>query len=106
MYVFSILIIIYSALCFCCYRGDDLPKMGLLMVVLSLIFMSDRVITECKCNYSRKRGFVWLDDKFYRCEYPNILNLCVCVYMYYMYLRWAICFKVFLSNNVRNEMKP
>lgn len=26
--------------------GDDLPKMGLLMVVLSLIFMSDHVITE------------------------------------------------------------
>ena len=30
------------------FRGDDLPKMGLLMVVLSLIFMSDHVITECK----------------------------------------------------------
>ena len=34
-------------LCLCC-RGDDLPKIGLLMVVLGLIFMSDRVITECK----------------------------------------------------------
>ena len=32
----------------CWNRGDDLPKMGLLMVVLSLIFMSDHVITECK----------------------------------------------------------
>ena len=46
--VFSFLINKFSLNC-CCCRGDDLPKMGLLMVVLSLIFMSDHVITECKC---------------------------------------------------------
>lgn len=35
---------------FCLYRGDDLPKIGLLLVVLSLIITSDHdfVITECK----------------------------------------------------------
>ena len=33
----------------CFHRGDDLTKLGLLMVVLSLIFMSeDHVINECK----------------------------------------------------------
>ena len=51
---------------FCLDRGDDLPKIGLLLVVLSLIITSDHdfVITECKygenflfpstCNISRR----------------------------------------------------
>ena len=42
---------------FVCYnRGDDLPKMGLLMVVLSLIFMSDHVLTECKYFSTRSHN--------------------------------------------------
>ncbi|KAJ7336006.1 Melanoma-associated antigen G1 [Desmophyllum pertusum] len=35
--------------------GDDLPKMGLLMVVLSLIFMSDHVITESLLWHTLKK---------------------------------------------------
>lgn len=35
--------------------GDDLPKMGLLMVVLSLIFMSDHVISESLLWHTLKK---------------------------------------------------
>lgn len=35
--------------------GDDLPKMGLLMVVLSLIFMSDHVLTESLLWHTLKK---------------------------------------------------
>ncbi|KAL9959765.1 hypothetical protein ACROYT_G033120 [Oculina patagonica] len=35
--------------------GDDLPKIGLLMVVLSLIFMSDHVITESLLWHTLKK---------------------------------------------------
>ncbi|RMX58700.1 hypothetical protein pdam_00009507 [Pocillopora damicornis] len=35
--------------------GDDLPKMGLLMVVLGMIFMGDHVITESKLWHMLKK---------------------------------------------------
>lgn len=37
------------------YWGDDLPKMGLLMVVLGMIFMSDHVLTESKLWHMLKK---------------------------------------------------
>ena len=59
--VFSALTLFFS---FVAFRGDELPKMGLLMVILSIIFMSDNVISEGKqqlsaCAHTVSHVLLW-----------------------------------------------